>query len=1023
MLPETLSHYRIIRKIAEGGMGEVYLAEDLVLGRNVAVKILPSDRNVDEERIRRFRQEARVISALSHPNVVVIHELGQEGDIIFIVTEYVSGATLRQLLTRSLVPGELLDIGIGIAAALQAAHEAGIVHRDVKPENIMIADHGGVKLLDFGLAKLLSEEAWMPEQPLKTSAGEVMGTIPYMAPEQVRGELVDSRSDIFGFGVVLFEMFCGSRPFDGPTTHATIAAILERHPAAPPRFMQLAAELRRLLLQMLSKARADRPATDIVAHQLRSIRRSIDAPAAALRGEEITARMDVFASSRERVNNLPAPAAPMIGREVELGDLLSLLLRPEVRLVTVTGTGGAGKTRLAIEAGHRLLRQFDDGVILVSLASVADASLVPAAIAEALVAGETEGKNVGDRVLQELTGRNLLLILDNFEHVADAATFIASLLTATDRFKILATSQLPLNIRWEHELALAPLPVPLANIATTALGSNPAVALFVEHAVRIKPGFVLSDDNAAAIATICRAVDGLPLAIELAAARVKLLTPQAIVERLADPLALLTGGARDRAPRQQAMRRAIEWSSRLLTEEEQRYFRRLAIFSGGSSLEAAEKVCDIEGDGRALEAISSLLEKSLLRREESPGGDVRLFMYETIRAFARESLAAGGESMNLGDRHEMFFTALAETADMQLGGAGQPLWLQRVESDHANFRSAISWALRQRHGDNALRIAGSLWRFWNIRGRLSEGRQLLDEVLAGVGSGEARHRKKASYAAAVLADAQGDFDAAYRHFSETLRLSRSLDDPWGTANALNNLGITALRRGDLGAARTLQEESLGIWRSLGENELAVALSLQNLGNVARAAGDLGAARSHYEEARRIFERAEDRRGVAWSLDLLAGVMSSAGDTSAAREVLEQSLSVFIELQDHWAVGACLADLGDVYRQLGNLDEARSLLQESLQIFRELGDLKESARILDLLAITAADRGRPRETLMLAGAATAIRRTIGSPRRAQPLLDEGIIAARAALGEEDATAACHEGESLSLEQAVALVESS
>ncbi|MDX1584577.1 MAG: tetratricopeptide repeat protein, partial [Thermoanaerobaculia bacterium] len=675
-----------------------------------------------------------------------------------------------------------------------------------------------MKLLDFGLAQLISDERSRPRESGLT------GTVPYMSPEQIRGDTVDGRSDVFSLGVVLYEMLCLRRPFDAGSTDATLSAILEHEPGDRD-LLRYPSELRRLVMRMLAKSRFERPVSETVAHQLRAIRHSLDAARDQIDETTVERSRPQPRVLTDAPHNLPPVERPLVGREDERRAILELLEQPEVRLITMTGSGGSGKTHLALEIGKQLRGRFPDGVFFVSLAQVDEPNLVPAAIAHALGLRETEAYGAEDRLLTEVRHKEMFLILDNFEHVIGAAGFLSSLLTAAEGVRLLVTSREPVRTRWEQEFPLDPLPSPARGAAMAEMEKSPAVELFVQEAMRTSPGFELNAENAVAVAEICRALDGLPLAISLAAARVKLLTPRAIASRLSNPLSLLKGGSRDLPSRQRTMRDTIDWSVRLLSEEEQRFFARFSVFNGGCDIEAAGAVQDMP-DEDTLEMLGTLVDKSLLRRETSSVGDVRFAMFEAIRQFASTMLGGDDDQNAVRDRHASHYAKLAQRTDSQLIGETQPIAMTRLESDHANFRSALDWSLHCDDAKTALELAGSLWRFWNLGGRFREGRARLHEVLAAT-KAEGPRRMRAVYGAGVLADAQGDFEAAHHHFSEMLELAREQNDEWGVANALNNLGITALRRGDLEGARSLQQRSLELWRT-SENHSATALSLQNL---------------------------------------------------------------------------------------------------------------------------------------------------------------------------------------------------
>ena len=428
-----------------------------------------------------------------------------------------------------------------------------------------------------------------------------------------------------------------------------------------------------------------------------------------------------------RRNNLPAQPTPLIGRERELDDVLALMRSPDVRMLTFTGPGGTGKTRLGLQAAAELMDEFEDGVFFVALAAIADPTLVAPAIARTLGLTESGNQPLEERLKSYLRDRQTLLVLDNFEHILESAPLLDALLSAASELRVLATSRTALKLYGEHEYLVPPLslPDPQSILSLESLTQYEAIRLFVDRARAIRPDFSLTEENAPAVVEICARLDGLPLVLELAAARIKLLPPQAMLSRLGDRLKLLTGGARNLPERQRTLRNAIAWSYEMLDEGEKTLFARLAVFSGGSTLEGIEAVCDPQGDlpVEALEGVSSLLDKSLLRQEEGQGAEPRLMMLETIREFASQRLEESGEAEQLRKSHADYCIALAEEAEAGLQGSEQESWLERLDPEHDNMRSALAWAMEQGMTELGLFLAGALRPFWYARGYLDEGRK------------------------------------------------------------------------------------------------------------------------------------------------------------------------------------------------------------------------------------------------------------------------------------------------------------
>ena len=769
-------------------MGAVYAARDTLLGRDVAIKVLQPGRVAGKESRLRFLQEARAASALNHPNIVTIHDVVRDGEIDCIVMELVSGRTLDDRILEGPIPlEETLDALDRIADALTAAHARGIVHRDLKPANVMLTAAGGLKILDFGLAKLFPGLHTAPESlaVVHTQSGIVVGTPCFMSPEQVRGQPVDGRSDLFALGSIAFEMLTGRNPFEADSSIATMHRIAYGEPPSLEDVPGIA-------IPMLERLLARDPA-----HRYQS--------ADELRGTIAAIRTGAATAHILPPSNLPHQLTPLVGRDAERDDIVSLLRRDDVRMVTLTGPGGTGKTRLSLAVANELLREYDDGVWWISLAPIVDPRLVLSEIAAAFDVVEG-GASLPDAIRSVARDRTMLLVLDNFEQVLEAARAIGQILAAAPHVRALVTSRSPLHIHGEHEYAVPPLTLPPLDLPLTpaALAGYGSVALFVELASAVKNDFALTAENARAIAEICVRLDGLPLAIELAAARVKLLPPQAMLSRIQNRFKLLSGGARDLPERQQTMHATISWGYQLLDDAEKSLFATLSVFRGGFSLGEAERL--VQDD--VLEGISSLLDKAFLRRGPARGeDDPRFAMLETIREYGLERLAEAGRTNDVREAHARLMAGIAEENELQT---------ERLAVDEDNFRTALEWATSAADAELALRLAAALWWSWYVRGSYSEGRRWVDEVLALPGGESAPNRAKTMTGAGAMAFLQCDYDRAIELLDEAIALARAHGDRMSLAQSLQFRGSIARERGEYEHAIDLHLFSRMMWLELGD---------------------------------------------------------------------------------------------------------------------------------------------------------------------------------------------------------------
>ena len=955
--------YRIERELGAGGMATVYLAEDIKHGRKVAVKVLRQELAAALGH-ERFLREITTTANLRHPNILPLFDSGEVDGFVFYVMPLIEGESLRDRLTRdgALPIADVLRIADEVSDALSYAHSRGVIHRDIKPENILLENDHAI-VADFGIAHAASAANATGDEKL-TMVGMALGTPHYMSPEQGTGDVVDARSDLYALGCVTFEMLVGSPPF----TAATPMAVIVRHAIEPvPSITSLRPEVAASLVAAIERALAKMPEDRYATiHEWREAIKRVSVP-----------RADAGAAVFHKPP--PTPATPLLGRDENITAAIERI-RAGARVFSITGYGGTGKTRFSIELFRRLESEFAGGAAFVSLASVTNASEVLPTVGIALDIAEAHGRSALDAISTVIGDRRVLLVLDNLEQVLGAAGEIAMLVSRCPALHVIATSRAPLKIGAESEFVLPPLELPAQDATLEAMRACPSVALFVQRAEKVKPGFAITPANAASIGAICRQLDGLPLALELAAARVRILEPAALLQRLDHALDLLTSGDRDLPLRQRTLRATISWSYSLLDASEQRLLRRASVFHEGWTLDAMEHVCYSESDRhRALDELDSLVEKGLVRVVAS--GE-RYSLLETIRAFAAEQLHAGGEVEDTRQAHADHYLAFAAEVAAGIRGTGQREAVQRARADFANAHAALQWLTeRARTGDTAalekgLLLCGHLDWFWHMAGHHLTARGMVDAIIAlATDRGPSRGRALAQLANGMISTVTGEWDRSLREWTAGYDDGRAIGDDEVASEGLMGVGYCHLSGGRMDEARAAFDESIA--RSAnGVSDFIYSFSTTLKGMLLFATGDLDGGIKLVERARRIQEGLGNCEGGGLSLSFLAQMTFAQGDCTGALARYRDAIELFEAIGDRPEIARVHCEMGWTALAATEVDTARRAFHSAVRMYEEVGSPRGTGLALMGLAAVEAAAGRPDRAVAIAAAAEALSKRAG-----------------------------------------------
>ncbi|BAH51966.1 protein kinase domain-containing protein [Rhodococcus opacus] len=977
-------------EIGRGGFGVVYRCTQADLDRTVAVKVLTVE--LDEENRARFFREQRAMGRLTgHPNIVGVLQVGAtDSGVPYIVMPYHPHGSLEARIRRDgpLELGEVLRLGVKIAGAVETAHRLGILHRDVKPANILLTDYGEPELTDFGIAHVTGG--------FETAAGAVTGSPAYTAPEVLQGDPPSPAADVYGLGATLFSALTGHAAFERRSGEQVVAQFLRitTQPVPDLREHGIPDDVADAIARAMSRTPDRRPATVAeFGEELRRIQREHGLP---LENMALRAEPDAQVGDRGRAAGGATPTGPsphgatgkllleltsFVGRRHELTEARNLLAGS--RLVTLTGIGGVGKTRLAMRVAAAVQRDYGDGVRLAELGELRDGSSLVDAVAAAVGVRNHSARPLREVLIEFLASRETLLVLDNCEHLVDAvAELTEMLLRVCPALRILATSREPLGIGGEAVLQVPPLTVPDPDHRPSLRGlpKYDAVTLFADRAAAAVPGFALTEDNAAAVAGICHRLDGLPLPIELAAARLRAMSPEQILERLTDRYTLLSRGSRGAPSRQQTLRLSIDWSFELCTAGEQLMWGRLTVFAGSVELDAAEQVCGAGlGPDGLLDTLTSLVEKSILIREEH-GSVVRFRMLETLRAYGYEKLGQTGETVALRRRHRDWYERLALEAEAEWISARQLEWIARLKREQPNLREALEFCIDDDPAAG-LRTAAALRWFWTSQGLYSEGRRWFSDLLARSPGNPTVDRIRALHCAAVMADVQGDLEAGAALVAEARSLTAHTSDPMMRALVSVADGTLALYSGDLPHACSHLETALAEFGSRGERTLET--------------------------------------NVLYLLGLAYGL---AGRTDEAIECHERVLAITEEYGEKMYRSHSLWALGIAVWRQGAADRAVRFLEESLELSRQVHSPRFAAAAVEALAWIACERRDPARAAVLMGAAQWLAKSVGSAAVIHSDLivyqTEFAAKSRKELGDNAFAAAHRRGEQLGFDAAIA-----
>jgi serine/threonine protein kinase/tetratricopeptide (TPR) repeat protein len=927
------NRFEIQDLLGRGGMGNVYRATDTQTGEIVAVKALnPEILARDPSLLERFVREGEALRQLNHPNIVRMFAAVEEDGHHYLVMEYVGGGSLQDLLaTNERLPNErVIQIALEVADALTRAHHLGIIHRDLKPANVLLAEDGTPRLTDFGIA-------YVADTPHLTQTGVLVGTVDYLCPEACNGEKLDERADIWSFGVMLFQMLAGCLPFTGESLTSKLTAILTQPvPDLAQIDPNISDALADLIYRMLQKDPQQRiPSVRLVGAELEAM----------LKGWQVVtpshpvstgSRFDTPTPSAQRAkHNLPTQLTSFVGRQAELTELARLLNDPAVRLVTILGAGGMGKTRLSLEAGAAQLNHYPNGVYFVPLASIDSNEAIVPATAQALGFSFYEGGEPRQQLLDYLHEKSMLLILDNFEHLLSGVDLVGEILNTAPPVKILSTSRARLNVQGEQLFHLSGMDFPDWETPEDAMEYS-AVKLFLQSARRVRPDFELTPDNLKYVARICKLVEGMPLGILLAASWVEMLALEEIAKEIEKNLDFLETEQRDLPDRQHSMRAVFDYSWNLLTPGEQEVFKKLSVFRGGFTREAAQQVT-----GASLRELMGLVDKSLLQRSSSG----RYGIHELLRQYAAEKLARAPEDEQAcKDRHCTYYAKFLQQRETRLVSKEQKQVLPEIIIENENLRAAWDWAVSRGKIEEINCCLESLAETYRIQGWFKKGEEVVGsavQMLSGDQEGNAHPESRLVLGKALVwqgrfCESLGLEEKVEPLFQASLVIFRDLGALREVACALSYLGGCGGTYGSDSPEDEQCLEALAIFKEIGDQR-GIALSLNGLAWAKLHQGNYILSKKYFQDSLALFRKVDNREGITKSLSGLGYNSWILGEYQEAKQLHQVMLSLCRETGDQEGISRSIGNLGIDAIGLREYEEARRLFQESLALYKETGD--------------------------------------------------------------------------------------